>query len=79
MLVIGGWFPDPTHTDCDAPKAQGQHNMVLGNNTERKFIWDDFDPGLSTYVVPPVVIAAIGGGYALSCSLETGENGTDDL
>lgn len=64
MLVIGGWFPDPTHTDCDAPNSQGQHNMIMGNNTERKFMWDDFDPELSTYEVPPAVISAIGGGYA---------------
>ncbi|CAO2658822.1 Nn.00g065450.m01.CDS01 [Neocucurbitaria sp. VM-36] len=62
MLVIGGWFPDSTHTDCDAPNAQGQHNMILGNNTKREFLWDDFDPELTTYVVPPVVIQKIGGG-----------------
>ncbi|KAH7345963.1 hypothetical protein BKA66DRAFT_325438 [Pyrenochaeta sp. MPI-SDFR-AT-0127] len=62
MLVIGGWFPDLTHTDCDAPKAQGQHNMIMGNNTERQFMWDDFDAELTTYAVPPVVVSVIGGG-----------------
>lgn len=64
-LVIGGLFPDPSHTDCDAPNAQGQHNMIVGNNTERKFLWDNYDPSLTTYEVPPVVLAAIGGGYAV--------------
>jgi hypothetical protein len=64
MMVIGGWFPNTSFVDCDAPAAQGQHNMILGNNTgkEENGIWDKYDPKLSTYVVPTAVIAAIGGG-----------------
>jgi hypothetical protein len=64
MMVIGGWFPNASFVDCDAPVAQGQHNMILGSNTgkEENAIWDKYDPKLSTYVVPKEVIAVIGGG-----------------
>jgi hypothetical protein len=64
MMVIGGWFPNASFVDCDAPAAQGQHNMILGNNTgkEENGIWDKYDPKLSTYVVPTAVLAVIGGG-----------------
>ncbi|KAF1839262.1 hypothetical protein BDW02DRAFT_585319 [Decorospora gaudefroyi] len=60
MLVIGGWFP--LYDKCDAPEGQGQHNMVLGYNGREKKLWDKYDPGLDTYVVPSPIIAAIGGG-----------------
>lgn len=64
MMVIGGWFPNTSFVECDAPSAQGQHNMVLGSNTgkEENGLWDKYDPNLSSYVVPSQIIAAIGGG-----------------
>jgi hypothetical protein len=64
MMVIGGWFPNTSFVDCDASSAQGQHNMILGGNTgkEENSLWDKYDPNLSAYVVPSMVIAAIGGG-----------------
>ncbi|KAH8730040.1 hypothetical protein GQ44DRAFT_816576 [Phaeosphaeriaceae sp. PMI808] len=64
MMVIGGWFPNPTFGDCDAPDAQGQHNMVMGNNSGKaeNGIWDKYDPKLTTYAVPSLVVAVIGGG-----------------
>lgn len=65
MLVIGGWFPDPTHGDCDASDVQGQHNMVLGFNGAENKLWDLYNQSLSSYVVPAVVTSAIGGGYVL--------------
>ncbi|KAH7377909.1 hypothetical protein DE146DRAFT_682658 [Phaeosphaeria sp. MPI-PUGE-AT-0046c] len=39
-------------------------NMVLGNNTgkQENGIWDKYDPKLSSYVVPTMIIDAIGGG-----------------
>jgi hypothetical protein len=61
MLVVGGWFP--SYNKCDAEAAQGQHNAVLGYNGKEKKLWDQYDPKLSTYAVPPPVISAIGGGY----------------
>jgi hypothetical protein len=64
MMVIGGWFPNTTFGDCDARDAQGQHNMVMGNNTDKveNGLWDKYDPKLSTYAVPTLVVSAIGGG-----------------
>ncbi|KAH7389351.1 hypothetical protein DE146DRAFT_160791 [Phaeosphaeria sp. MPI-PUGE-AT-0046c] len=64
MMVIGGWFSNQSFVDCDAPNSQGQHNMVLGNNTgkQENGIWDKYDPKLSSYVVPTMIIDAIGGG-----------------
>lgn len=61
MLVIGGWFPDTN--ECDSNSVQGQHNMILGYNGEKKALWDKYDPNLSTYFVPTPIISAIGGGY----------------
>lgn len=39
-------------------------DMILGNNTGKtdNGIWDLFDPKLSSYAVPTVVVSAIGGG-----------------
>jgi hypothetical protein len=61
MMVIGGWFPESDQ--CDSPEVQGQHNMNLGYNGEKKALWDKYDPKLSTYFVPTPIISAIGGGY----------------
>ncbi|KAH3917053.1 hypothetical protein HBH56_051690 [Parastagonospora nodorum] len=64
MLIIGGWYPNSSFVDCDQPDAQGQHNMVMGNNTGKKEngIWDKYDPKLTDYAVPTLVVAVIGGG-----------------
>jgi hypothetical protein len=69
-MVIGGWFPNPSFGDCDQPDAQGQHNMILGNNTgkQENGLWDKYDSKLSTYAVPTLVVAAIGGGYVIVSS-----------
>jgi hypothetical protein len=66
MMIIGGWYSNTTFGDCDQPDAQGQHNMVLGNNTGKidNGIWDKYDPKATAYAVPALVVAAIGGGYA---------------
>lgn len=63
MIVIGGWFPDTNV--CDSKNTQGQHNMNLGYNGERKVLWDKYDPKASTYFVPTPIISAIGGGYVV--------------
>lgn len=60
MIVMGGWFPK--ETTCDAKDVQGQHNMVLGNNTVNKKMWDGYDPKFTAYAVPEVLVATIGGG-----------------
>ena len=61
MIIIGGWFPESNV--CESPEVQGQHNMNLGYNGEKKAIWDKYVPDQSSYSVPTPIIAAIGGGY----------------
>jgi hypothetical protein len=61
MIIIGGWFPESNV--CDSREVQGQHNMNLGYNGEKKAIWDKYVPDQSSYSVPTPIIAAIGGGY----------------
>lgn len=29
MMIIGGWFTNPSFSDCDSPGSQGQHNSKL--------------------------------------------------
>jgi hypothetical protein len=67
MMIIGGWFPNPEF-GCDTPETQGQHNMILGNNTDKQEngLWDKYDSQLTTYAVPTLVISAIGGGCVFS-------------
>lgn len=62
MIIIGGWFGQQGAPPCDSPDTQGLHNMILGNNTDKRALWDQYDPKLSKYEVPAVVVAAIGGG-----------------
>lgn len=69
MIVIGGWFP--MQSDCDSPDTQGLHNMILGNNTAKGTMWDQYDAKLSKYAVPAAVVSAIGGGSVLPPSWKT--------
>lgn len=62
MIIIGGWFGQQGAPQCDSPDTQGLHNMILGNNTAKGAIWDQYDPKLSKYEVPAAIISAIGGG-----------------
>lgn len=39
MIVMGGWFPDSSHNDCDAPDIWGQHNLNLGANNVLGVHW----------------------------------------
>jgi hypothetical protein len=65
MMVIGGWFPDPSASNCDSYLTQGQHGMYLGNNSGKadNAIWAKYDPMMNSYAVPDAVVSAIGGGY----------------
>jgi hypothetical protein len=59
MLVIGGTFPNDEA--CDVPNLYGIHNLNLGSNGPGKSKWDVFSPNITTYQVPPEIIANIGG------------------
>jgi hypothetical protein len=60
MLIIGGTFP--TDDNCDSPDVWGTHNLNLGGDGPGNSKWDLFYPNISTYSVPPELIARIGGG-----------------
>ncbi|KAK3340756.1 hypothetical protein B0H65DRAFT_529606 [Neurospora tetraspora] len=60
MLIIGGSFP--LSTDCDVPSQFGTHNLDLGEQNAKKEPWQLFNPNMTTYVVPDVVVKAVGGG-----------------
>lgn len=62
MIIIGGEFPVQDPTFCDSPEAWGTHNLNLGKNGPSNSIWDTFFPNITTYTVPPEIIARIGGG-----------------
>ncbi|KAI9054094.1 hypothetical protein LZ554_001265 [Drepanopeziza brunnea f. sp. 'monogermtubi'] len=57
MLIIGGTFP--LSDKCDSPTTWGTHNVDLGKVSGRQ--WNDYNANLSSYVVPPEVIAVVGG------------------
>ncbi|KAL1624532.1 hypothetical protein SLS54_003875 [Diplodia seriata] len=59
MLIIGGWFAQ--HQDCDSPSVWGTHNLNLGKNGPEDAMWDLFYPNITEYLVPPEIIAKIGG------------------
>jgi hypothetical protein len=61
MLIIGGTFP--LSSDCDSPATWGTHNVDLGKVSG--FAWNTYqtnETNSTSYVVPPDVIAVVGGG-----------------
>ncbi|EKG10828.1 Galactose oxidase/kelch beta-propeller [Macrophomina phaseolina MS6] len=59
MLIIGGWFAQ--HQDCDSPNVWGTHNLNLGKDGPQDAMWDLFYPNITKYLVPPEIVAKIGG------------------
>lgn len=59
MLVIGGTFP--TTDQCDIPTQAGTHNLDLGRQNILNQTWYQYLPNITTYVVPPILVAQIGG------------------
>lgn len=57
MLVIGGTFP--LSDACDSPQTWGVHNVDMGKVSGKQ--WNDYEVNLTTYTVPPEVIAVVGG------------------
>lgn len=60
MLIIGGTYP--LTDECDAPSTWGVHNLNLGANGPQQAVWDLYYPNITQYVVPPEIIAHVGGG-----------------
>ncbi|KAM5523955.1 cell wall anchored protein [Fusarium oxysporum f. sp. phaseoli] len=59
MLVIGGTYSNATEDTCDVPTIQGVHNMNLGKQNQENVIWAEYDPDLTTYVVPTDILKAV--------------------
>lgn len=57
MLIIGGTFP--LTQDCDSPAQWGTHNVDLGEVSGSK--WQTYATNRTSYIVPPEVIAIVGG------------------
>jgi hypothetical protein len=57
MLIVGGTFP--LTSDCDAPAQWGTHNVDLGKVSGH--MWNTYQKNQTSYVVPPEVIAIVGG------------------
>ncbi|KAH6672320.1 hypothetical protein B0J14DRAFT_618002 [Halenospora varia] len=67
MLVIGGTFP-LGKPSCDTPEAWGTHNVDMGKQSGSQ--WQRYQTNLS-YVVPPEVIAVVGGSSQGSATIKS--------
>ena len=59
MIIMGGTLP--VSDVCDAPKAPGMHGLDLGNQDPQGVVWQTFRQNLTSYVVPPEILAMVGG------------------
>ncbi|KAH7066721.1 hypothetical protein BKA63DRAFT_571128 [Paraphoma chrysanthemicola] len=59
MIVMGGTFP--SIDICDAPNAQGQHNVDMGTIMQPGMLWNRFNQNNPPYRVPDVLVNVIGG------------------
>ncbi|TXC02341.1 hypothetical protein FocTR4_00014710 [Fusarium oxysporum f. sp. cubense] len=59
MLVIGGTYLNATEDICDVPIIQGVHNIDLGKQNQDNVIWAEYNPDLTTYVVPTDILKAV--------------------
>ncbi|KAF2128361.1 hypothetical protein P153DRAFT_357727 [Dothidotthia symphoricarpi CBS 119687] len=63
MVIIGGYYTNVSKTDCDVYKTGGQHGLLLGEeSTEQNNQWHGLMANISSYRVPKVITAVVGGG-----------------
>ncbi|KAM0342387.1 hypothetical protein ACHAPU_009574 [Fusarium lateritium] len=77
MLVIGGTYLNATEDTCDVPTIQGAHNMNLGQQNADKAVWAQYQPNLTTYVVPTDIVTAVGGSKSGGATKTTPVSGFD--
>lgn len=58
MLIIGGTFP-LSDSICDSPSTWGTHNLDLGKSSGK--MWNPYLLNITSYVVPPEIVAVVGG------------------
>ena len=65
MIVMGGQVLNPDRQACDQPGAQGQHSLLLGQESVElgPNPWHGLDQKIPKYRVPGNITAVIGGGY----------------
>jgi hypothetical protein len=82
MIIMGGQYINPDRQDCDAANAQGQHSLLLGQESiDVLNLWHNLDRNVTKYRVPGNITAVIGGGYvtvysdfpALTCDRTEGK------
>jgi len=61
MLIIGGTYSNDTTYMCDVEVVGGQHNMNFGEDNKATAIWAEYQPTLTTYMVPTFITSAVGG------------------
>lgn len=70
---MGGTFPNTQ--ECDAPNQSGTHNMDLSGNSGT--LWQLFNPNVTTYNIPPEIVAKIGGDSKGGATLRSPEKNWD--
>ncbi|KAK4504563.1 hypothetical protein PRZ48_005479 [Zasmidium cellare] len=78
MIIMGGYFPNSSITDCDAPKVWGMHNLNLGANDFLDVPWYQYQPNLTYYSRPPNLTEVIGGSSTGKPTQNTPVNGFSD-
>lgn len=61
MIVMGGYFPNSSDTECDVADSWGIHNLNLGRDNRDKANWYQFLPNLTTYTLPDELTSVVGG------------------
>lgn len=59
MLIIGGTFP--LSDACDSQSSWGTHNLDMGKQNPGNAMWYDYQPNITSYVVPEEIISVVGG------------------
>ena len=77
MLVIGGTYSNDTTYMCDVEVVGGQHNMNFGEDNKATAIWAEYQPTLTTYIVPTFITSAVGGDKTGGARVTAPEAGFD--
>lgn len=76
MLILGGTFP--LADNCDVSNQFGLHNLDMGRQNQEKANWNLYTSNITTYVLPDLVIQAVGGSGAGGATKTTPAGGFVD-
>jgi hypothetical protein len=65
MIVMGGEYTNKAIVECDSAETWGQHSLLLGQEGLESDTswWARLLSNVTTYRVPDIIVAKIGGGY----------------